>query len=255
MRMFLIIGAIAGIFCLAGCFEETEALKKSVEENSRKLEALEKENERQQAELRAEIGKAGEQIRLAREEAQAVKAQGAPPRWAVVDGGKIESAISKWNSEKNSGRRMGPTIPPEKAAKYAEYQVINQKLGRIRMEFLRKKQKQLAEINGPGSPYGGPSRGYTGVVDGEITDPEYAKLSDQLVPLRIELKDVLNQENTPMFETKYTKQALIKEYAEGKYDLVVEDGMGRNSIPYLADGKRVDITDAVIALFESKEDR
>lgn len=179
---------------------------------------------------------------------------GATPKWAVADGNRIRSEISMWNSKKTSEQRVEFVVPPELADAYAIYTGLSRQLGRKRDALMREKRQELEKV------LGGDSRRHGGypMFDGhdlETDDPEYHKLVDEVEAARIPVESILNRKSPPSYESKYTKENLIREYAKGKFEIVVDVSFENRDQVYSADSERLDITQAVIDLFESKPDR
>src|SRR5437764_10708304 len=79
----------------------------------------------------------------------------------------------------------------------------------------------------------------------------YNELSEKAAEAKVPIADIIEQRDRErtQLNQKYSVEKIVAEYAKGKYDVVVESGLGSRGVLYSASGDVVDITQGVIAYF------
>ncbi|MDB6057466.1 MAG: hypothetical protein JWO95_1310 [Verrucomicrobiales bacterium] len=162
-----------------------------------------------------------------------------PIRWAVASKQEIETTIFKWTQAK-AEEATKDEASPEIEEKIRAYQSLQ-------MEFTMK-YMHLRSI--PMRPvFGAPPKP-------EPKDPEYDAMAKRVADAKAPIAAILDKRNNVMtkFRDQYSVEKLVSEYSKGRFDLVVDAGYRgtRDTVLFHTNGEVLDITLAVIDLFEKK---
>lgn len=165
----------------------------------------------------------------------AVQSRGVPVRWAYLNRARFTALTADWNRRKLEEAEQNENFAPEVREKLAEFDRLN--------EQLRKMQQNAVQTRTSGSA----------PVPPLTSNPEFLELRSKVVELSNQLADVLKHRAQLQAHLRYPLEALVAEYARGRYDLVLDNSQGA---PYIVLHENVevpDITEAIIRLLKQKD--
>lgn len=150
-----------------------------------------------------------------------------PLRWAYVDKFKLKRIASATVKVEPLPVDQDPDKNPDLAKKWTEYQKI---------------QSRLAELN----PMGDRANPFTSRdgIEKKRRD-EHTLLQDQLAQLRVPLAAYLSHKSSGMTGENELIDRAIREYGNGKFDLLLDKTFGDHHIYYRSPQPVPDVTDAV----------
>ena len=129
---------------------------------------------------------------------------------------------------------------PEIEEKVRQYEELQSELMRKRMEAT--KLRLL------------PRRGE---LETSAPDKDYEVLSQQVAQAKAPVADIIDRRNrqASQYRDQFSIDKLIAEYAKDRFDLVVDSSdehLSRSAVLYHRTGEVLDLTDAIIKLFQEK---
>ena len=162
------------------------------------------------------------------------------PRWAIANKREIESAVSQWNRARMDESKKSEGLPADVEDKIRRYEALEREL----------MQKQMASRRFMFPPRGG-------VPEPARADPDYEVLSNRVAEARAPVADIIDRRNrqSAQYREQFTVDKLVAEYAKDRFELVIdssEQTFGRSPVLYGSNAETLDITAAVIRLFDQK---
>ena len=166
--------------------------------------------------------------------------QSQPIRWATANKREIESAISEWTRSQTEAAKSKETLTPQQLEQVSNYEALSSELMKMGMSLR----------GFPGRP---PSR-YPFNTE---TNKDYEALSQKVEAAKAPIADILQQRSQlySKYYGQYKAEKLIAEYVKDRFDLVIDSGeaiYNRSPVLYSQSGEAIDITQAVIKLFNDK---
>jgi hypothetical protein len=163
-----------------------------------------------------------------------------PVHWAFANKREIDSALFQWSRDKMEEVKKSEALPAETEQKIRQYEALQMQLTQKEMEA---RGFQL------------PPR--AGSLDASAPDETYAALSNRVAAARAPVADILERRShqASQYRARFSTEKLIAEYAQGRFDLIVDSSderMSRSAVLYRTNGEVLDITDGVIKLFTEK---
>jgi Skp family chaperone for outer membrane proteins len=166
--------------------------------------------------------------------------QSQPMRWATANKREIESAISEWTRCQTEAAKSKETLTPQQLEQVSNYEALSSELMKMGMSLR-------------GFPVRPPFR-YPFNTE---TNKDYESLSQKVEAAKAPIADILQQRSQlySKFYGQYKAEKLIAEYVKDRFDLVIDSGeaiYNRSPVLYSQSGEAIDITQAVIKLFNDK---
>jgi hypothetical protein len=213
MKKYLLLAAC---LILAGCSQEAEHQREIIS----KLDAL-----------KTDLAAAGN-----------ANTNPSPLRWACANKSDINSVIYQWTAAKTDEARAAEKLSPDVQAKIAAYEALANQMNQMRMSH-------------PALMMVRPMR--PGQVPEEPTaeQKEYSDLSKRVEEAKQPVAEIIDRRNRESMQLheQYSVENIVAEYAKGKYEVVVETGLGSRGVLYSSSGDLVDITQSVISYFKDKQ--
>ena len=162
------------------------------------------------------------------------------PRWALANKREIDSAVSQWNRARMEEFKKSEGLSPDIEEKIRKYEALER-------EFI---QKQIASRRLMLPPR-------AGAPEPAVSDADYLTLSNRVAEAKAPVADIIERRNrqSSQYREQFTADKLVGEYAKDRFDLVIdssEQTFGRSPVLYGATAEALDITEAVIRLFNQK---
>jgi hypothetical protein len=174
---------------------------------------------------------------------QNLNANPPPVRWACANKNDINVVIYQWTAAKAEEARAAEQLSPDVKTKIATYQALVAQLTQMRMSHpsLMMPRPMMRPGQAPEEP--------------TAEQKAYNELSEKAAAAKIPIAEIIDQRSreSTQLSQKYSVENIVAEYAKGKYDVVVESGLGSRGVLYAASGDVVDITQSVISYFKDKQ--
>ena len=173
-------------------------------------------------------------------ESELATSRGGTLRWAFANKRQIDSAISQWSRNKMEEIKKAERSSPEIEEKVRQYEELQSELMRKQMDATRLKLL--------------PRRG---VLEAAAPDKDYEALSNQVAQAKAPVADIIDRRNrqASQYRDQFSIDKLIAEYAKDRFDLIVDSSdehLSRSAVLYRRTGEVLDLTDAIIKLFQEK---
>ena len=161
-------------------------------------------------------------------------------RWAFANKRQIDTAIFQWSRDKMEEVKKAERLSPEIEEKVFKYEALQTELMRKRMDATRLRLL--------------PARG---ALETSAPDKDYEALSQQVAQAKAPVADIVDRRNhqASQYRDQFSIDKLIAEYAKGRFDLIVDSSdehLSRSAVLYRRTGEVLDLTDALIKLFQEK---
>lgn len=166
--------------------------------------------------------------------------QGDTVHWAFANRREIDSAVFQWSRDKMEEAKKSEALPPETEQEIRQYEVLQSQ--------LMHKEMEARGIRLP------PRVGSSEI---SVPDESYEALSNRVAAAKASVADIVERRSRQASQLRgqFSTESLIAEYANGRFDLVVDSSderPSRSAVLYRANAEVLDITDGVIKLFKEK---
>ncbi|MBA4149236.1 MAG: hypothetical protein H0X66_14070 [Verrucomicrobia bacterium] len=162
-----------------------------------------------------------------------------PIRWATANKREIESALSKWNRQKMDEAKKAEALPPEVEEQVRQYETLQSAFFRKHMEAMR----PMPPVAPGASPFPAPS-------------DDLLALSNRVAEAKAPVAEIIDRRarQSTAYREQYNIEKLVSEYANDRFDLVVDssDQAYRSPVLHRTATEVLDITDGILKFLDEK---